>query len=257
MERESIQNERQKYLIVKRNDLIQTTAFGLTNAEYDMLNYIIMKIKPEDKDFYAQEISIQDYCRVMGISEKNNYTFIKDTAKGLSDKSIWAFIETEEGEKELKVVRWIEDPVIMRGKIIVKLKPYWKPFLLDIENNYTSLVIQETAPMKSVYGKRTYEILKSHIMGRKGQVIVRIGIEEYKRLIFGNEDYKKKYKEFNNFKIRVLEPAMNDMREYGDLNVSYRLIKEGYTYKYIEFIVEERSFDQKIETWKKENSSLT
>lgn len=255
MNEENVKKETTEYLIVKSNDLIQTTAFRLTNAQYDLLNYMVMKIKPTDTDLYPQIVNIQDYCRVMGISTDDNYAYIRKTAKELADKSVWGFIEDENGNKVERVLRWIEDPIMKRGQIIIQLKPYWKPYLVNVGQNFTKLVIQETAPMKSVYGKRTYELLKSHSMNRQGRVITRIDIDEYKRLMLGNEDCKKKYKQFNNFRNKVIDTAMKDMEMYGDLNVSYKLIKEGYSYKYIEFVVEERTLSEKLEVWERERNA--
>ena len=222
MNEENVKKETTEYLIVKSNDLIQTTAFRLTNAQYDLLNYMVMKIKPTDTDLYPQIVNIQDYCRVMGISTDDNYAYIRKTAKELADKSVWGFIEDENGNKVERVLRWIEDPIMKRGQIIIQLKPYWKPYLVNVGQNFTKLVIQETAPMKSVYGKRTYELLKS---------------------------------QFNNFRNKVIDTAMKDMEMYGDLNVSYKLIKEGYSYKYIEFVVEERTLSEKLEVWERERNA--
>ena len=56
MNEENVKKETTEYLIVKSNDLIQTTAFRLTNAQYDLLNYMVMKIKPTDTDLYPQTI---------------------------------------------------------------------------------------------------------------------------------------------------------------------------------------------------------
>ena len=72
--------EEQRYKIAKRNDLVQLTAFGLNKAEYDLLNYMIMKLKPEDEEFYPMEISIKEYCNFMGIDGNNNYAYIRKTA---------------------------------------------------------------------------------------------------------------------------------------------------------------------------------
>ena len=245
--------ERTEYMIVKSNDLIQTAAFGLTNLEYALLNYTIMRIRPEDTSLRPQKINIQEFCKTVGISETDNYQTIKRAAKGLADKYVWAVIETKEGKKE-KLVRWIEDPEIRRGMIIIQLKSYWEPFLIDLQERYTQMLLQETLPMKSVYGVRTYELLKSYLMNRKGPVTVRMTVDEYKRILLGNDKYKKKYKEFQNFKKRVLTMAMKDLSEYGELNVTYKPVKEGYSYKYIDFTIEQRTLDEKLDIWKKEEN---
>lgn len=251
---------RGQYQITKANKLIQTAAFSLTSLEYDLLNFIIMKIKPEDTELKPQEIQIQEFCRVAGISDKDNYTLIKNSLKNLADKSVWAVVEENaSGKKTEQLVRWIEDPRIEPGKVIVQLKKYWCPYLLDLKERYTTLLIQETFPMKSIYGKRIYEILKSYIICNASThaKTVTFEIDELKRILFGEKEYRKKYQDVSNFRKRVLEPAMKDLSMYGDLNVSYRLRKDGYSYRYIDFTVLVRNLDERIEVWEKEKSHFT
>lgn len=251
--KEKLENERAKYQIAKKNDLIQTAAFGLKSQEYDLLNFTIMKIKPEDTELKPIRINIREYCRVAGINENDNYANIKKAAKGLADKSVWADIVDANGKLvKSKLVRWIEDPEIEKGEITIQLKPYWAPYLLDLKERYTTLLLHETLPMKSIYGKRTYELLKSYMMNRKGPVVITFEISEYRRIIFGIMEQNKKYPEFSNFKRRVLDRAMEDLREYGGLDVHYKLRKEGYNYKYIDFIVEARDLDDLLEVYKRE-----
>ena len=140
--------------------------------------------------------------------------------------------------------------------MIVQLKSYWKPYLTDLHDRYTTMVLQETLPMKSVYGKRLYELLKSHLMNRNGPMHIRYSIEEFKMLIFGKEKYKKMYKDVKHLKRRVLEPAMKDLANYGDLKTSYRLIREGHSYRYIDFVIEEKSLEERMASISKEQSDL-
>lgn len=246
-------NMRDKYQVVKGNDLIQKAVFSLTSLEYDLLNFIIMKIKPDDTELKPQTIKIQEFCRVAGISETNNYAMIRKCLKNLADKSVWAEIEDKTtGAKREKLVRWIEDPEIEPGKVTVQLKEYWSPYLLDLKERYTALLIQETFPMKSIYGKRIYELLKSYFMNSPGAKTIPFTIDELKRILFGNEEYKRKYTDVSNFRKRVLVPAMEDLKKYGDLNVTYSLRKEGYNYKYIDFHVSARTLDERIDAWEQE-----
>ena len=114
------------------------------------------------------------------------------------------------------------------------------------------MVLQEIRPMKSVYGKRLYELLKSHLMNRKGPIIVTFEIGELKRLLLGEEDYKTKYQDPSNFRKNVIDKGMEDLDEHGDIKATYTFKKEGYNNKYIQFIAEERTLEERIEIWERE-----
>lgn len=254
MNQELTTKERNAYPITKGNLMIQTSAFNLTSLEHDVLNYIIMKIKPDDKEFRTTNINVREMCRTLGIQEESNYRILAGAIKGLADKSVWVLKRDETGVSVVTTQRWIEEPIAEPGNFKVKIQDYWAPQLLGLreKKNYTTYFIQEMKPMKSIYGKRTYELLKSRIMNRKGKHVITFTVDEYRKLVLGIEDSERKYKDFNNFKRKVLDKAIEDMESYGEIKASYSCRKEGYCYKYIDFTAEMRSEEEMLEIYKKE-----
>ena len=109
--------------VVKHNDLIQKSRYNLSLQEQKIILYLISKIKPEDEDFKLYEFSIQEFCEVCGIDEKNgkNYSDLKETIKDLTDKSNWAIIQKDGRETET-LLRWIEKPYIDKNSGIIKIR---------------------------------------------------------------------------------------------------------------------------------------
>lgn len=102
------------------------------------------------------------------------------------------------------------------------------PYLLELKKNYTKYQLQNIIPMKSKYGIRLYELLKSYLNLGK----VRFSIEELKiRLDSTN------YTNLKDFKRRVLEPALKDIEVYSDLTVEPVFIKVKNKCVAIEFIL--------------------
>lgn len=57
----------------------------------------------------------------------------------------------------------------------------------------------------------------------------------------------KSYDKFSHFKDRVLDPAVNEISEYTNLDVSYNLTKTGKAYTGILFFIDQKSdFNQII-----------
>lgn len=240
------------YPVKKSNDVIQKTMCMLTAQEFDLLQYLIMQIRDEDTEIKEQIIDIKEFCRITGIKEAgDNYKNIKKSLQSLANKSVWTELPLNKGREQL--CRWIDDPWIDKGngKVCVKLKKYWEPYLLELKKRYTVTTLKETLPMKSVYGKRLYELLNSYLMGQGNSAHIEFSIDELKIKLLG-EQWDKKYKEFKNFKLKVLRPALKDLDNYGHLQVSMTLKRVGRSYAYAYFDVEEKAFEKKLAAAKKE-----
>lgn len=235
-----VENIRQ-YPIQKSNEFIQKTSFMLSSQEYDILQYLIMQIKPNDKELKPYIFSIKEFCDVAGISDYGkNYERIKKSLKALADKSIWCDLPLD--NKRTRLVRWIEDPWIDKGngEIEIELKAYWKPYLLALKEYYTVTTLYDVLPMKSVYGKRMYELLNSYLVNNQS-AYVEFEIDEIKKILLGEEDAKKKYKDTSNFRKKVLDPAMEDLQNFGQLDVKMELKRSGRSYRYVKFYIEPKS----------------
>lgn len=230
-----------EYQVVKANALIQKTRYNLSTQEQKIILYILTKIKPDDNGDSLYNIQISDFCKVCGIDYKNgkNYADIKAAIKKLSDKSIW--IKLDSGEETL--LRWIEKPYISKrtGLIKLRLDKDMFPYLLHLSNFFTQYNLYYILAMKSQYSIRLYELLKSY--------------ENLRKITFEIPDFKlkmsaEKYVRHADFKRYVLEIAVREINQYGDIVINYVLQKEGRTFKYIKFSITPKSnTDERLKTW--------
>ena len=183
---------------------------------------------PNDTELKEYKFSVIEFCELCGIDYQQNkqtHAYIKQVIKNLADKSEW--IELDEVET---LIRWIAKARITKrsGIITIKLDEDLIPYLLELKKNYTKYQLQNIIPMKSKYGIRLYELLKSYLNLGK----VRFSIEELKiRLDSTN------YTNLKDFKRRVLEPALKDIEIYSDLTVEPVFIKVKNKCVAIEFIL--------------------
>ena len=218
----------EKLLVVKANSLIQKSRYKLSLQEQKIILYLISKIMPNDTELKEYKFSIIEFCELCGIDYQQNkqtHAYIKQVIKNLADKSEW--IELDEVET---LIRWIAKARITKrsGIITIKLDEDLIPYLLELKKNYTKYQLQNIIPMKSKYGIRLYELLKSYLNLGK----VRFSIEELKiRLDSTN------YTNLKDFKRRVLEPALKDIEVYSDLTVEPVFIKVKNKCVAIEFIL--------------------
>lgn len=223
--------EERNYKVFKANEIIQRAKYDLNIVELKGLAYIFSKIKREDTKLRKYTLYIKEYCQVCGIDYKNggNYKYIKETLKGLRDKSFW--ITDEDGKDVL--IGWIQSVRINKGsgKIEVELDKELHRYLIGLLDNYTQYALLSTIPMKSAYSFRMYEILKSYAFTKHHT----FDLDELKEQIAAQ-----RYVNFKDFRRKVLEVATKEINLYTDIEVQWQPIKKGKKVIMLDFDIKQR-----------------
>jgi len=229
-------------MVIKANDLIQKSRFDMSLQQQKIVLFLISQINPYDEEFKEYEFSVQEFCRVCGISAVSgkNYQDLRRCVKDLADKSVWVKLN---GDEET-LLRWIEKPYINNtsGQIRIRMDEDMKPYLLQLKDNFTRYELIYTLYFKSKYTIRLYELIKSIHFHE---------LEEYHR-VFSLAELRKTlggdtYPEYRDFKRRVLDIAVNEINAYSDKQVSYTPLKKGRTVEAIEFTIKTKSIMERLE----------
>lgn len=229
-DKQDLRNERNE-LVVKHNDLLRKSRYTLSANEQKIIIYLVSKIKAEDKKLKEIEISVIDFCKVIGIETNGAaYNRIKETIKTLSDKSWW--IDT--GDSKEILFRWINEAEIEKGSGIIKLElnKHLEPYLLELKENFTKYELINVLSLRSKYSIRLYELLKSYLWRGNWD----IHVDELRALL----ETECKYKEFKDFKKRVLTPSIKEINDFTDLTVQMETLKKGRIISDIHFDIEEK-----------------
>lgn len=205
--------------VYKRNDMIQKARFTLSVQEQRAVLYAISKIKPDDTYLKEYEFDIKDFYRVIGWS-KQSYTEFKALMLDLRNRGWYATLP--DGSETS--VAWFSKvrPNKKSGKITIKFDEDMMPYLIQLAAGtefYTKYQLQYVLPMSSQYSPRLYEILKSYQYNNRQWFF---DIDDLKHLL----DCKS-YTNFNDFKRRALDPAVEEINKYTDLAICYSLTKSG------------------------------
>lgn len=223
--------ESRQHLVVKSNDLINKSRFSLTTHQQKILLYLISKISIHDDDFQLYEFRIKDFCDVCGIdyTAGDYYTKLKEDIKKIADKSLW--IALDNGEETL--LRWIEKPYINKksGTIKIKLDNDMKPFLLKLNERFTKYELVFALTFKSQYTIRLYEYIKGMHFNPLEAYVHEVTLEELEKRL------DSKYKNFKDFHTRVLKPAVKEITANSDIQLFYKLVKEGRKVISIQFSI--------------------
>lgn len=249
--------QKRDYFIVISNEAIQNQIFdlgknagkSLSGTEDRVLSYLLMQIKPSWTKLEPIEFDIKTFCYVCGVSMKstdNWYNHIKASIEKLASRVMW-LKDPETGTES--IYRYIYDAQMTKrsGKVRVILDKKLEPYLINLAKNYLQYSIHNTIVMKSVYGMRLYRILKSYAYNKK---VLTFDIEDLKRRIDASA-----YKNFTNFKNKVINPALHDINTFSDLLVSVEYKKTGRTFSSVIFTIKDLSMssipEEKEEAWKR------
>ena len=212
--------------VVKSNELIQKSRYQLSLLEQKIMLFFISKIKPEDEAFIEYEFPLRDLCRLMGISHNpKNYQNFKNAIQDLADKSFWVETDTTD-----MLCRWVTDAKIIKGDSVIKIRldDKLKPYLLQLQKQFTSFSLEYVLLMKNKYSIRIYELLKSC----QFMHTYTFELEEFK-----NRIQSAKYSTYKDFRVNILDPAIHEINEYTDIDVDVFPIRDGRSIKFLEFSI--------------------
>ena len=205
------------YVVSKSNILVQKNRYNLSVPEQKTIAFICSMIKPVEvldkinsvPYQLEYEFDIRKYCQICNIDDKPD---------------------------EEVLCRWLAKVRTNKrsGIAHIKLDEDLVPYLFDLKNRFTSYGLRNILCMKSQYSIRLYELLKSY----KIQVTKTFTIEEFKKLLM-IEDIKS-YNRFPDLRRKVLEPAMKEINEYTDIDVTYREILKGRKVIKLEFHIKDK-----------------
>ena len=219
-------------MVVKSNELIQKSRFSLSLQQQRIVLFLISLISEGDQEFREYQFTISDFLKLCGMQMNNgqNYQYVKDALQALSNKSMWLEIDGVD-----TLVRWLESPKINRTthQISVRLDRALMPYLLQLKQNFTQYELRWTLKFDSKYSNRLYELLKS---------VYYNSLEPYSYTfdlaLLRQQIDAAKYKTWQDFKARALEPAIAEINKFSDLNVTYEAKKTGRAVTKIKFTME-------------------
>ena len=252
----SVVEQERNYTVVKSNILVLNSRYQYSVNQQKTLAYICSKIKPiteysqEPKYQLEYKFEVSEYLQLLGVeSSGNQYALVKETLQSLSDKSMWIPIEDENGKGEV-LVRWLSNVAIYpkSGKIKTKIDEYLAPYLFELKEKYLSYGLINILNFKSKYSIRLYEMLKAHYDMKRshyGQkrfetpvVEWTLDLDELKHiLMLDTETEKDKYKNFKDFRKKVIETAQKEINALSDMLFDFQPITKGRKTVKVKFII--------------------
>lgn len=222
-------SEKKELTVTRHNSLIEG-CYKLNLNEQRLLYLCVSKLDPRKvlpKD-NAFTVTAKEFADHFLMDEKIVYKEMEDASKALAER----WVRTTDG-KYREQFRWVFGVRYHdnEGKVTLGFSPWVIPYLTNLREQFTSLKLSQISELKSVYSIRLLEFLTQ--FKATGKFIIEL--DRFKERL----DIKNEYKRFYNLKMRVIEPAVKELREKSNLVINWRSIKSGKTIKQLEFIFTE------------------
>jgi plasmid replication initiation protein len=218
------------------NDIIEA-GYRLTLMETRLLQACIAQIDSTKELLVTDrfELSAKDFAKLYKISEESAYDELKEVSKQLFSRHI-VINNPDPEQPKIKQTRtqWITsiDYLPDEGKIYLFFAPKILPYLSQLKGKFTQYELKNIGNMKSTYGIRLYLLM----MQWKTTGTRTIEIDGLKKQLELDDSYDR----MNNFKARVIEPAVNDMNKNSDYTVGWEQRKTGRKVTHLIFTFTEK-----------------
>ena len=214
------------YKVYKHNSLVNAKGkYQYSVNQLKLICHLIANIKPTDTNLEMKQIAIKD----LGFVEENTYNhyYFKEE-----------FVKLLEMPFQIPGTKgwtnWFSYLEYDTGVLNYAFDERLKPFLLNLQGNFTSYYLSNVMNLKSNYAILTYELL-SQVRKQKEEENLQgyrnITIKEYRELLKIPDSYK------NNDVLRLLKKVQKEIRERTNLQFNFAMKKMGKPFHSINFVL--------------------
>ena len=213
-------------LVVKDNALINAS-YNLDTTEQRLILLAIVQARELSKHVDANstlEVHAHHYMKQFNVDKHAAYEGLKNAASNLFERK-FSYKGIHEGTQQEKIVksRWVSKIAYVDAAGIVELTfaPDVIPLITQLEKSFTAYELKQISSLTSKYAIRLYELL---IQWRSVGKTPLFELDDFRfKLGLAEGDYTK----MANFKVRVLDAALNQINELTDIIASYEQHKNG------------------------------
>jgi len=218
---------RESVRVVTANNFLKASGLeDITLKARKLLYLAIAQCRKTDKQFYEYSISVTEFATLMNIDESNVYK----EADSLTDELMQGFMKfTEPGKKRFLKFVIFEKCEYDEGKINFKLSREMSPLLWNLKKDFTQPLLNDFIRMRSNYSMEIWHVMQREMRSKKTSVTDIVEFElslEELRFITGTTD---KFKQIGQFKSKVLDKALREIKDNCGVVIDYTNLKTGRT----------------------------
>jgi plasmid replication initiation protein len=212
---------------VTQDNLLVEAAYKMTLNEKRLLLLGISKIDPRNfikaSDRLEFTLTAQEWAAVF--PSDNAYRDMSNAAEQITSRQ--ATIRNDAEEK--RVINWVETCSYRKriASVTIVFTRACSVYLTGLSERFTQYSFLSVGQLTSFYTIRIWEICAKF----KSTGYRKIAVEELRELLVLED----KFKLFSDLRKWVIEPACKEITQKTDYSLSFEIIKEGRTAKYLAF----------------------
>ena len=213
------------FRVIKGNPLIEAK-FELTPIQTKLFLFLLAKLDTSKTNFEPMIVVVKDFQKFIGTKGDSLYNHLKKEVEKMIGKRVYYKDDNVELNTSLiSGYLYLEK----EGAFLVEFPSLLKPFLLQLKENFTVIDIRNILGLDSSYAMRFYEICKEKERFKTFQYTV----TEIKEMF----SIENKYKNYFDFKVKIIIQAKNELQENSELYFDFEEIKQGKKVVAIRFTV--------------------
>lgn len=201
--------------VTKSNDLVKA-AYKLTLNEQRLLLAAISQIDPRKPMPRPISITAPDFSEQYGIPLKHAYEALKEATSSLYERDI----KTYDGRYKSRF-RWVDRVDYLDGGGETKLyfTVHVQPYLVHLNKKFTTYELKRIADLSSTHSIRLFELLQQF----KSTGFYTVSVDDFRELL----ELGPSYERYSNLKLKVIDPAIAELREKSGLLIELKTEKKG------------------------------
>jgi len=211
-------------VVTKANKLVEAS-YRLNVSEQRVLALLVTQIHPDDEELKPYRFKVAELAALIETRNNKAYREVQELTLSLIKKGL----QIREPNR-LVQMSWLSSATYYEGKGTVELKfaPEMKPYLLRLQERFTSYKLANVVKLRSRYSVRLYELLKQYeSFGKRSFDLVDL------RRILGLSDSE--FVLWNDFKRFVIERAQRELPKKTDIGFSYTVRKRARAVAFVDF----------------------
>lgn len=211
--------------VVTRNDFI--TAKGMENISLKarkLLYLTTAQIKLGDTEFFEYKIKASDFARLMGISSSHVY----EEADRITDELMRLYISViPEGGKKFKKYHVVKNCEYDDDSYLkIMIDDDMLGFFIGLKKNFSQPELFDFIKMKSNYSIEIWHLMQREMKSKKPgvkRIEFYLSLAELRDVTGTNS----KFKQISQFKEKVLDKAIREIRDNCSTEITYSNVKKG------------------------------
>lgn len=218
---------RESVRVVTSNNFIKAAGLQKISLKARKLLYLtIAQCKKDDKGMYEYKLSATEFASLMDISVDKVY----QESDSITDELMNGFLKCyPAGAKKYKKYQLFITCEYGDGILKLELSKQMSPFVLDLKKDFTQPLLRDFVKMRSNYSIEVWHLMQMKMKSKKPLMVdictFDITLNEL-REVTGTQE---KFKQICQFKEKVLDKAIREIKDNCGVVVSYDHIKKGRT----------------------------